>query len=86
MEDERYLSLLRRIQHKASDKVSYFGTTSTPKGEPNRKKIFILSTERRGHWEGCNGITLKASVISAFASQAPRPALLISFIAPSTVL
>ncbi len=54
----------------------------TAKGEP---KLFLHLTPNKCYCDGCKGIILKASEMSAFASHAPLPACLINLIASSMV-
>lgn len=47
--------------------------------------LYCPLTPKRCHWDGCRGITLKMSVMSALPSHAPLPASLMNLIALSTV-
>lgn len=50
-----------------------------------KEYLFCQLTPKRCHWDGCKGMILNASVISALLSHAPLPANLMSLIALSTV-
>ena len=81
------LTLFRRIQHNASDSwLKILGLLLPPKVRRTAKSnLDFHRLPSKFHCEGCMGMILKASVMSALESQAPCPASFINFIALSTV-